>query len=328
VAQRISAAQHMSFAQLPNGSWVYWGKHMTVSYVYQGSRDRGWRLPGGETSHVLRLLPAVAPVHGQSPSGAVGGNRPTNSISNASYALNVTYVTLNVDEASFLLLDSANGRLFHRYSPLQIPSSVQEANISSVCTWQGAGAAAASDGGRVWAWSFVGRTFPAPAKAQGRTRSVTCGPNLFIAILDDGDVAAWGPMVDAGVLPPLPTQAELASGGGVVSATAGTDFAVLLLANGTAVPVGQPAEISAAPLPETLVTLGAGSPSVTAIYAGSNHAVVALSDGKLLAFGNPWVTAVPQAVRDAAAVSNGMLKMASGRNHMLALLPDGSIAQW
>jgi alpha-tubulin suppressor-like RCC1 family protein len=328
VAQRITASKDMSFAQLPNGSWVYWGKHMTVSYGDQGSRERGWRLPSGEASRVLRALPALTPGYGQSPSGSVGGNRTTNSSSYASYALNVTIVTLNVDEASFLMLDSTTGRLLNRYSPHQIPSSVQEADISSVCTWQGAGAAAASDDGRVWSWSYVGGEFPAPAKAQGRTRSVTCGHNLFIAILDDGDVAAWGPMVDAGVLPPLPQPSELLAGGGVVSAAAGNDFVVLLLANGTAMPVGQPAEISAAPLPEALETLGAGSPSVTAMFGGSDHAVAALSDGQLLAFGNPWVTAVPQAVRDAAVASNGTLKMASGSDHMLALLPDGSIAQW
>jgi hypothetical protein len=135
-------------------------------------------------------------------------------------------------------------------------------------------------------------------------------------------------MVDAGVLPPLPQPSELLAGGGVVSAAAGYDFAVLLLANGTAVPVGRPPGFSAAPLPETLVNLTTGSPSVTSMHAGLDHAVVALSDGQLLAFGSPWVTAVPQTVREAVLTSNGTLKMASGSSHMLALLPDGSIAQW
>jgi hypothetical protein len=328
-AQRISASGDTSFAQLPNGSWVYWGSYMAASSTQRDSRERGWRLPSAEaTSHVLLPLPATTRVHRQGPSGSTGGNHTNYSITSASYVLNITHVTISGNKAFILMLDSATGQLFWRNSPQRIPFEVQEANISSVCTWQGAGSAAASNDGQVWAWSQAGLTVPAPTKAQGRTRSVACGQDLFIAILDDGDVAAWGPMVDAGVLPPLPTQAELASGGGVVSAAAGYDFAVLLLANGTAVPVGRPPGFSAAPLPETLVALGAGSPNITAMYAGDDHAVVALSDGKLLAFGNPWVTAVPQAVRNAAASSNGTLKMASGSSHMLALLPDGSITQW
>jgi hypothetical protein len=336
VAQQIAASQDMSCAKLPQGSWVCWGMDVTVDSWFP--RNDAWRVPGGEAFHVL--IPSPTPTAWLSLNGSRGRNSTTNntSSSNANFTVDITSVTLNADKQSFLMLESATGRLHRRFNPQLVPSEVQEANISRACTWYlpyfWAGtscwpvAAAVSDDGHVWAWRYGGPILPAPAKAQGRTQSVTCGQDLFIAILDDGDVAAWGPMVDAGVLPPLPTRAELASGGGVVSAAAGYDFAVLLLANGTAVPVGGPLGFSNALLPAALLNRSAGSPNITAMHAGFEHAVVILSDGQLVAFGDSWATAVPQAVRDAAARVNGILTMASGGNHMLALLPDGSIAQW
>jgi hypothetical protein len=342
LAKRIATSQDMSFAQLPNGSWVYWGKDMAIDEQLQGAV---WSPLGGQLSFGVLPPPTADNTTFAAGWEANGTANRSATINGAAHLEpNITSVVLSVDDVSFLMLDSATGQLHRRYNPQLIPIEVQEASISHACTWSvkldlflfWPMAAAVSDDGSVWAWSLSGARYPAPVKAQGRTRNVICGHGLVIALLEGGDVEAWGPMVDAGVLPPLPSPAELASGGGVVSAAAGYNFAVLLLANGTVVPVGRPRGRSTS-VPGSSSGQGSltrpivGSPNITALIGGARFAVVASSDGDMTVLGgDAWMSAatLPAELRAAAAATNGTLQMAAGAGHVVALLPDGSLMQW
>jgi hypothetical protein len=322
--QRISVSKEVSFAQLANGTWVAWGEDMGNIRV-RLSRP-AWNAVGDGAFYVQLPPPAFA--------------YPDSSSNATSATASISAIAPNLDGAStsFLMLDAPTGSIYSRYSPLLVPFEVQESNISRACkfsfdnappAWQLA--AAVSDEGRVWAWKLDGASLPVPADVQGRTRSVACGHGLVVAVLEGGGVAAWGPMVDAGVLPPLPTQAELSSGGGVVAAAAGYTFVLLLLGNGTAVPVGAPLAPASSMVPDELGLAGsAATPSspITSLTAGAYSAVAQRQDGSLVVWGDPWDVAVPPAVRAAAAGEQGALKLAAGNSHMVALLPGGSVAQW
>jgi hypothetical protein len=322
--QRISVSKDVSFAQLANGTWVAWGENMGYTRV-RLSRP-AWNAVGDGPFHVQLPPPAFA--------------YPNSSSSATSATANISAIAPNLDGAStsFLMLDATTGSIYSRYSPLLVPLHVQDANISRACksslfgappAWQLA--AAVSDEGRVWAWTLDGASMPVPAEVQGRTISVACGHGLVVAVLEGGGVAAWGPMVDAGVLPPLPTQAELSSGGGVVAAAAGYTFVLLLLGNGTAVPVGALVGPATTMVPDELGLAGSAAilPSpIATLTAGTTSAVAQRQDGSLVVWGDPWGVAVPPAVRAAAAGGQGALKLAAGNSHMVALLPDGSVAQW
>jgi hypothetical protein len=325
--QRISVHGRVSFAQLANGAWVAWGDDLGFSGIQL--QKHAWNAIGNVPFHLKLSSPRLAAPDVQ----AINGNVST-------AAANISAIMPNLDGASFsfLMLDAAAGRLYRRYNPLFVPLEVQEANISRACKWSFRDsppawqlAAAVSDEGRVWAWTLDGASMPVPAEVQGRAISVACGHGLVVAVLEGGGVAAWGPMVDVGVLPPLPPADELEAGSGVVAAAAGYTFALLLLGNGTAVPVGAPVGSASSSLPDELehASLGAGSrATILTLSAGAYSAVAQRQDGSLVAWGDPWEVVVPADVRAAAAMLNGTLQLALGDFNAVALLADGSVVQW
>ena len=220
----------------------------------------------------------------------------------------------------------------------------------------------ASDG-RVFAWGHdksgqlgdgetTDRPIPREVPDLRDVRSVSAGAAFSLALSSDGTVRAWGnnqsgqlgdgnAPIDHG----SPAVVHgLSKGSDVVRIAAGLSFglalqrdgAVLAWGNGTSGQLGNGANSKvSAPVP--VRGLGRGS-GVVEIAAGGSFAVALKSDGTVLAWGNnasgqlgdgtaPQDHSTPIQVRGLGRGS-GVVGIAAGGSHSLAVKHDGSVITW
>ncbi|MEU8124269.1 chromosome condensation regulator RCC1 [Spirillospora sp. NPDC049024] len=193
-----------------------------------------------------------------------------------------------------------------------------------------------------------------------RAVAVAGGGRHSLAVLDGGEVVAWGAnddgqlgdgtTRDSGV--PVPVRAPDGRPGRLddaVAVSANNDFSMALRKDGTVVTWGESSSGQRgtgerrAPLVPTTVRApdGRGPLSgVTAIAADGHTELALLGDGRVLAWGaNAYGMvgdgtredrALPVPVRglDGAARLDGVVRIAIGGQHGLALLRDGRVASW
>jgi alpha-tubulin suppressor-like RCC1 family protein len=199
-------------------------------------------------------------------------------------------------------------------------------------------------------------TAPAAIKGLINVTAIAAGGEFALARLSNGTVMAWG----AG------TEGQLGDGkfgkslsaiavkglSGVTAIAAGNEFALARLSNGTVMSwgsnataqLGVPAETKSIGEGETeeVEVLHSDVPlpvqqlsGVTAIAAGSDHALALLGDGEVSAWGGNGdgqlgngaeggTSNVPTAVPGLS----GVTAIAAGAHHSLALLSGGSIEAW
>lgn len=230
--------------------------------------------------------------------------------------------------------------------------------------------------GSVWAWGInesgqlgTGDTslnfFPVQVVGPGGigllgdVSAVARGGNHSLAVKSDGTVWAWGgnangelgnnSLIDSSV----PVQVVGAGGTGVLSGVTavagGSDFSLALKGDGTvwawgANGDGRLGNNGTAPSPFPVQVVGAGGAGVltgvTAIAAGSSHALALKNDGTVWAWGtngdgrlgNNSTAPSPHPVQvvgaGGAGVLSGITAISGGDHHSLALKSDGSVWAW
>ena len=216
--------------------------------------------------------------------------------------------------------------------------------------------------GSVIAWGYNGRSQlgiggpsadrAAPAVVAGLGTgsgvvAVAAGGDHFLALKADGSVVAWGDgqygKLGLGVAVDVQTApaevAGLGPGGGVVAVAAGGQHSLALKADGTVLAWGHTVddpEGLGVLTPATVAGLGPGS-GVVALAAGGDHTLALRGDGAVLAWGENGAGQLgdggdvdrwsPGGVTGLGAGS-GVVALAAGAGHNLALRADGSVLAW
>ncbi|MHB8765811.1 MAG: RCC1 domain-containing protein, partial [Deferrisomatales bacterium] len=205
---------------------------------------------------------------------------------------------------------------------------------------------ALTEAGEVWAWGANGQFQVAPAVADdrplplrvaglpGRVVAVAGGGTVSLAVLETGELYAWGldfavaggPVQVGG----LPALSAVSAAGGSVLVLAQNDGGVWTVAG----------SVAGAVVAQVPVVVGAA-----ALTAGPNHSLAALADGTVLAWGRNFdgqlgdgtrqVEGPPRAVPEAVVDLTGVVAVAAGDNRTspvggfsLALTADGEVWGW
>jgi uncharacterized repeat protein (TIGR01451 family) len=208
--------------------------------------------------------------------------------------------------------------------------------------------------GKLGDGSMADHNKPVPVNGLSGVAAVAGGVDHTLALLQNGTVWAWG-RNDVGMLgngtfasSALPVQVKGLGGNGlltnVVAIAAGGYHSLALLANGTVVSWGLNSNgqlgngatgVSNVPVQVT------GLNGAVAIAGGTYHSLALLSNGTVLAWGNnnegevgngtiTVQVVVPVAVKNPAGtgVLSGVRSIASGLEHSLALLTNGTVVTW
>jgi alpha-tubulin suppressor-like RCC1 family protein len=182
--------------------------------------------------------------------------------------------------------------------------------------------------------------------------SVSAGPQHLLLLRTDGSIHTYGSNANGQLV--IPPWVRTSNDTGVVGVAAGGDFSLLLLQNGTVVPLMSNNTMGlvmpAAGTKFTAVSAGnnfglglqsdgivvargdnttgqcnvpLGLSSVVAIAAGAYHSLALRSDGTVVAWGDNSAnqTAVPAGLANVSAI-------AAGFRHSMALLKNGSVMSW
>ena len=168
------------------------------------------------------------------------------------------------------------------------------------------------------------RNAPGPVSVlNGGVAQISAGVNYNVATRSDGTVWSWGRRAFNVTDAEVPVAVN-----GITTATAacaGGNAAIALLADGTIVPLG--------------VSAGAAVPGITtatAIACGpGGHFLALLADGTVMAWGRNLEGQVgngtfanPVATPVAVTGLTGVVAIAGGFNHSLALRNDGTVWSW
>jgi len=200
-----------------------------------------------------------------------------------------------------------NGSTVEARAPVQVPAP---SGMVAIAAGRAHSLAVRSDG-TVWAWGYArdgelgngsGTTSDIPVQAQGLTGAVAVAAGDFhsLALRSDGTVWAWG----------LNSYGQL---GCPLGTTCGSSTVPVRVQN---LPV-----------------------SVVAIAAGADHSLALGSDGTVWAWGNNADGELGNGCTIGTSCANsstpvpvqglsGVVAIAAGANHNLALLPNGSVKSW
>jgi len=183
--------------------------------------------------------------------------------------------------------------------------------------------------------------------------AVSAGGNHSLALRPDGSVLAWGSdfygqLGDDVVILDKPTPVPvlgLGAGSGVVAIAAGGEHSLALRSDGSVLAWGgdYTGQLGDGGLDDNRLTpvpvfgLGAGS-GVVAIAAGGNHSMALRANGSVVAWGSNFYgqvgngsthfeSTVPVAV-SGLGVGSGIVAVAGGGNHSLAVREDGTVFAW
>lgn len=186
--------------------------------------------------------------------------------------------------------------------------------------------------------------------------AIAAGKEFSLALLTNGTVLAWGANEEgqmgngkAGTKVTTPTAIKGLSN--VTAISAGSEFALALLKNGTVMAwgAGSEGQLGTGKHNNSLVpTAVKGLANVTAIAAGGESALALLSSGKVMSWGSnsaaqlgvaPELKNVGEGEFEEVEVANsavplevqslsGVSAIAAGTAHSLALLPDGEVMAW
>ncbi|HEY5389590.1 MAG TPA: hypothetical protein VIJ83_03465, partial [Solirubrobacteraceae bacterium] len=199
-------------------------------------------------------------------------------------------------------------------------------------------------------------TAPAAIKGLNNVTAIAAGGEFALARLSNGTVMAWGAGTEGqlgdGKYSKSLTPIAVKGLSGVTAIAAGDEFALARLSNGTVMSwgsnataqLGVPAETKSIGEGETeeVEVLHSNVPvpvqqlsGVTAIAAGSNHALALLGDGEVATWGGNGAGQLGNGTEGGAsnlpsAVPglSGVTAVAAGAHHSLALLSGGSVVAW
>ena len=189
--------------------------------------------------------------------------------------------------------------------------------------------AALKNDGSVLAWGYNndGQT-TVPIVAQSGVTAIAAGERHTVALKNDGSVLAWGWNNNG------QTNVPVAAQSGVMAIAAGYGHTVALKTNGSIVAWGYNND------GQTTIPIAAQS-GVTAIAAGYGHSVALKNDGSVVAWGfnsSGQVTGTPTTgapysataspVTIGGQVLTGVMAIAAGSYHSIALKNDGSVVVW
>jgi hypothetical protein len=209
------------------------------------------------------------------------------------------------------------------YAPTPVPAEART-GVVAIAAGGSVNAALKSDG-RVITWghsaSLPSSVWVPPAAATSGVSAIECGEEYVLA-LKNGQVIAWGNNVNA----VLGVPASASSG--VTSVSSGPDGAAAIK-NGAVIVWGDHFHYNYAnpvPLQSYAIPLTAQS-NVIAAAVGPRRLFAAGSNGGVTVWGTyPGATALDGLP---ANLQNGVtIKIASGREHALALKSDGSVVMW
>jgi alpha-tubulin suppressor-like RCC1 family protein len=199
-------------------------------------------------------------------------------------------------------------------------------------------------------------TSPAAVKGLSNVTAIAAGGEFALARLSNGTVMSWGAgaegQLGSGKFNKSLTPVAVRGLSNVTAISAGGEFALARLSNGTvmswgsnqAAQLGVPAETknigegeteeveivhSDVPLPVQQLS------GVTAIAAGSEHALALLADGEVSTWGGNGAGQLGNGAKGGMSnmptpVANlsGVTAVAAGAHHSLALLSGGSVLAW
>ncbi len=199
-------------------------------------------------------------------------------------------------------------------------------------------------------------TAPAAIKGLNNVTAIAAGGEFALARLSNGTVMAWGAGTEGqlgdGKYSRSLTPVAVKGLSGVTAIAAGNEFALARLSNGTVMSwgsnataqLGVPAETKSIGEGETeeVEVLHSNVPlpvqqlsGVTAIAAGSDHAMALLGDGEVETWGGNGAGQLGNGseggtsnVPSVAPGLSGVTAIAAGAHHSLALLSGGSVLAW
>jgi alpha-tubulin suppressor-like RCC1 family protein len=199
-------------------------------------------------------------------------------------------------------------------------------------------------------------TAPAAIKGLSNVTAIAAGGEFALARLSNGTVMSWGAGTEGqlgdGKFSKSLTPIAVKGLSGVTAIAAGNEFALARLSNGTVMSWGSNATAQLG-VPAETKSIGEGETEevevvhsnvplpvqqlsgVTAIAAGSDHALALLGDGEVAAWGGNGdgqlgdgaeggTSNLPTAVPGLS----GVTAIAAGAHHSLALLSGGSLVAW
>jgi alpha-tubulin suppressor-like RCC1 family protein len=195
-----------------------------------------------------------------------------------------------------------------------------------------------------------GKVNPFPLASLNGTVAVAASNLYSLALKSDGSVLAWGSngggQLGDGTFTARPTPAQVAGFGpasGVIAVAAGSQHSLALKSDGSVFAWGAnfngqlgDGTFAARTAPVQVTGLGPGS-GVIAIAAGDQHNLALKSDGSVLAWGanfNGQLGDGTFALRTAPVQvtglgsGSGVIAIAGGSQHSLALKSDGSVLAW
>ncbi|MBI3414439.1 MAG: hypothetical protein HY043_03820 [Verrucomicrobia bacterium] len=185
-----------------------------------------------------------------------------------------------------------------------------------------------------------------PVVAQSGVTAIAAGGNHTVALKNDGSVVAWGWNENGQTTVPVAAQS------GVIAIAAGDAHSVALKSDGTVVAWGDNNSGQVTAAPTTNAPSATASPvtlngqvlsGVKAIAAGGYHTVALKSDGSVVAWGQNDSGQVNGTTSRSFAIANpvrlrgqtldtvllsGVIAIAAGEWHTVALRNDGSVVAW
>lgn len=174
--------------------------------------------------------------------------------------------------------------------------------------------------------------------------SLAAGYTHSLALKTDGTVLSWGgdgsgQLGDDSTLASKFTHVAVADASSIVAVAAGANHSLALKSDGTVLAWGLD---NSGQLGDGPVNLGKATPvavldatNIIAIAAGGNHSLALKSDGTLLSWGNDNSgqlgndsATANQSVPVLVAGANGIVAIAAGDAHSLALKSDGTVLSW
>jgi hypothetical protein len=185
-----------------------------------------------------------------------------------------------------------------------------------------------------------------PVAVQGLStvRAISAGANFSLALLASGTVVAWGEnesgQLGTGSVKPANSPVPVKRLTGVSGISAGGEFALALLSNGTVQAWGsnERGQLGNGSTEEIASNQPIPVPSlsgVTAVAAGTKHALALLSSGSLVAWGDDSAGELGNGAVEASRASpvpvggvTGATAISAGRVDSAALLASGSVMTW